>query len=313
MEGLSFINGKVVYGYWDYPNDQGVLYATTDPSVAGDLIATFPGKNVNLIQEYQGELYLIIQNTDGEGHKEGYEIWKTDGTQAGTVKLSEGHQGIARSITDYNNQLATIVADCNSTFAYDDGVFCTEYTNFALWKINPETGEADSLKLLMDTPPDVKDFMKAANKLFISASPVLFWQTELTEASTFNLVEEYASITEVDRSAAIADTIYFSNDGQSLWKYIPENIITSTKKKVDINNQVSLFPMSANNSVSVSFDNFSGTAKYSLTDLAGTELATGNLSNSSTSIDLSRIEPGMYLLLLNTEYGMVKKKLIKTK
>lgn len=64
-----------------------------------------------------------------------------------------------------------------------------------------------------------------------------------------------------------------------------------------IENKISIYPNPTNGQLNIELDNFQGETTLRLTDLFGKEIRKINMTNSSTTVDMSELTSGVYLLI----------------
>src|SRR5690606_8518968 len=109
----------------------------------------------------------------------GNELWRSDGTEAGTVLVRDLHEGPAPAGID-----EIVVMGDTVLVAATDGVIGKE-----LWKVDPVTGELVLVKDIVYGALDGRNSLTAVDgKLFFNADTPDFgyelWVTDGTEAGT---------------------------------------------------------------------------------------------------------------------------------
>jgi hypothetical protein len=112
--------------------------------------------------------------------------------------------------------------------------------------------------------------------------------------------------------SAFYKRIMFSSSDHTTTARQPKVIITYSVPSVGISesiqeNNVSLFPNPSNNVVTVK--GIRGERTFVLTDIAGRELRSGNISEE---ISVAELANGIYFILIETEYGYARRKLIRS-
>lgn len=169
--------------------------------------------------------YIFFSATDGTS---GYELWKTDGTESGTVLVKEINPTTDPSIKNNLNQKAVM----NDIFYFqgNDGT-----NGWALWRSD---GSESGTYMIKDIDPNSTEsggprlFTVSGNKLYFVADDgdgVELWESDGTTAGTIKI-----SNINPNGDASIADLtlfnqmLYFSaNDGTNgneLWKYDPNQV-----------------------------------------------------------------------------------------
>jgi ELWxxDGT repeat protein len=185
-----------------------------------------PQEQSGMINPIQVGDYLYFAR---ESELYGLELWKSDGTPAGTVMLKDIYPGRARPI-DSGSQIFTNLTDVNGTlyFRTSDGAH-----GFELWKTD---GTPDGTQMVKDIRPGSDSSIPASPDIFANVNGTLFfaandgvhglelWKTDGTELGT-TMVKDIAPAGASSSPRALVNvngTLFFqANDGthgRELWK-----------------------------------------------------------------------------------------------
>ena len=261
FSGGYVYNGQLhFFGGADNGNNQAISFWKSDGTVGGSTIY-FTNENVKdgnafvpnnsfWNKDVNGTFYFNPIEKDGSPN----DIWKTDGTEAGTTKLiTNAHLQISESINNdlyfinngtlfKTNGTTTIALKSNSSYLYSGSLsqaiiinhnseLYFKSTNDAvngseIWKTD---GTVAGTVLLKDINPgsggiDISGSKSIGNKLFFSVSdggPLGLWVTDGTSAGTI-LLKLGAVNLRFANPVVLNNTLYFylqtTNEGRGLWK-----------------------------------------------------------------------------------------------
>jgi sugar lactone lactonase YvrE len=101
--------------------------------------------------------------------------------------------------------------------------------------------------------------------------------------------------------------IYVADTGSHTIRKIT-NLLSTTDNKLGDN--ITLSPNPASDKITINMDNFT-TATTTILDMNGRVLQNNLISDKNTSIDVSNLSKGFYLIQITTDKGIVSKKLVK--
>jgi len=300
-------NGKILL----YMN-----YSTDDAAVGTELYEYDPAaQTFSLIKDIdQGSGNSSISNFVQLGNEVYFEaesqVWKTDGTNAGTVLITAVDNlgvGNVRNFFVWNDELY---------FEGDNGTDGDE-----LWKYNPSTDTAVQLSNITGSNDnhDPSDFvivdspLLPAEILAYSAEPGTDSDSRLfsTDGSVVSqLTEEYVEVQEIFYWAS-QELVLFQGEeidangddifGKELYVYDLNSLSVENQDM----NEVSIYPNPVENVIFIE-SNLS-ISDYSIFDLQGRAVQSGNLESNEIKTNLSS---GVYVLNLNSGDKVSQHKII---
>ena len=204
----------------------------------------------------------------------GNELWKTDGTEAGTMLFKEFVSGEESGIP-FNFEAKVAL---NSLFFFTND----ESANFALWKTDGTEAGTEKIKTFAGSQPYLHD--EISGVLIFSANNQL-WKTDGTEAGTVKLANY--PVFGGSRFIKSGNEIYFSGEasfsiGQELYK--TDGMTVSLVKNI--------YPSSNKDSYPNNFATLNGTVYFSATNgTNGFELWKSNGTETGTEM-VKDINPG---------------------
>ena len=172
---------------------------------------------------------LFFQATDGFS---GFELWKSDGTAAGTVQVSDLNAGFSSS---FPNRLRTVGGRL---------VFATLFGEVGLWSTDGTPGGTQALPVPPQGPTDIG--VAGGNAFFFAPQEGLgieLWKTDGTPAGTGLLEDLFPGVESSipHRFAAVGSRVFFAADdsaGTELW--VSDGTAPGTFRVADI--RPPLFP-----------------------------------------------------------------------
>lgn len=273
-------------GPWWLTNVNGILYFTaqtttqgrelwkSDGTAAGTVIV----RNINTgnsgadssdptnLFNYNGILYFSAYNAST-----GRELWKSDGTAAGTVRVKDIYAGSGDSSP------ANFIAFNNSLY------FSANSYNYGpeIWKTD---GTSAGTVRVTNKPLDtLEEFTVIGNTLFFLNNDDQLWKTDGTDAGT-SLVADFAYYGDPSELTNVNGTLYFSADtptyGRELWR--SDGTVEGTYRVTDIN------PYGGSNPTNLIYD-AAKNLLYFLADngVNGQELYTLPINNAPTNLNFS--------------------------
>ncbi|MEP7373865.1 MAG: ELWxxDGT repeat protein [Chitinophagaceae bacterium] len=230
----------------------------------------YRGSNPSSLTPFNGILYFSASNYDN-----GYELWKSDGTEAGTVMIKDIYPGIG-----FSNPANLVILNNGLYFSADDGVNGKE-----LWKSDgTEAGTVLVKNINAGGSSDLSGLTVIDNLLYFAANDggngMELWKSDGTEAGTV-LVKDINNGTSGSNPAQLINingVLYFIADngteGIELWK--SDGTEAGTVLVKDINGGV-------NGSGPASLTNLNGIIYFSADDgLNGREVWKSNGTEAGT-------------------------------
>jgi ELWxxDGT repeat protein/VCBS repeat-containing protein len=199
----------IFYGYKSGSGPQ--LWATDGTSVGTFQITNLVGGLLpqNFV-DLNGTLFFLGSDATGGGFFPGipvdWQLWATDGTLTGTVKITNGNFLYAGSLTAINGNLFFAASDSNN--------------GLQLWKSD---GTAAGTVMLTDINPSngglgVGDLIEYNNKLYFFGNDpvqgVQLWESDGTTAGTVPIV----SVADGFGDIVVANGVLFFEGGTGIWK-----------------------------------------------------------------------------------------------
>jgi ELWxxDGT repeat protein len=257
--------------------------------VLKDINTNYNGKSRSvpiMLTEYDGNLFFIAND-----YIYGSELWKTDGTEAGTKILKDISPGDSNSyvknLVIFNNRMYFSAYDSNGTRLWtSDGT--EEGTTIVTNKVTIE-GSMGIFK----------------NKLYFGANDNVvgteLWESDGTDEGTKLLKDiQPKGITIAASSKPTGfynhddKILYFVADngrtGHELWKHTNENLST----KAFTNSKINIYPNPSSSIINIPSINNQIIDKITITDLSGKKLKEqkGNIS----TINIDNLQNGTYIL-----------------
>ena len=242
VDSLAVLNGELYFA-GDLPSDRrGFELMKTDGTAAGtvrvkDLNTTtlFGGSSTPHDFMTVGDVVYFTANEAGNGPNE---LWKTDGTAAGTVmvKAFDGHPGTAIN--------AGFLTDVGGTLYFR--AVSNNYSRYQVWKTDG-TSEGTVMVKEFAQPPDFMHFpMRALDgRLYFAAAPlerpddVELWTSDGTDAGTVVVADVNAGDAGAyPSSLTVFDgRLYFAatdpTGGSELWS--TDGTAAGTRRVADVN------------------------------------------------------------------------------
>ncbi|MGD1848863.1 MAG: ELWxxDGT repeat protein [Salibacteraceae bacterium] len=292
---LYFFANDNIHGLelWKSDGTESGTVLVKDAAPGATPFLWFPEKKE--IGRFNGELYYARRF---QGKRE---LWKTDGTSAGTVQLKIFEDSGLNNIefAEWNGSLL---------FSADDGTHGVE-----LWKTD---GTVAGTQLVKDLLPGINgsglnSFTVVEGELFFTANvnEAGIWKTDGTSAGT-QLVSHLPnglSASAMASLTAFGNTLFFTaedaTNGVQIWK-LKDNVVSVAETPVE--NSISIGP---NPSYDVFYLHTQGQElELVVTDLQG---RTTDVQIHNYKLDLSNQPTGIYLLRGTVNGQPFRKKLIK--
>ncbi|GAA4291925.1 T9SS type A sorting domain-containing protein [Aestuariibaculum suncheonense] len=285
-----------IYCYMDYSEDEASigreLYAYDPTSENFTLIKDITEDDTNSgISNFTilgDELYFEAEDT----------LWKTDGTESGTMAVTE----------------TTSLAGITSLFAWN-GILFFEGDNGTsedqLWSYNPSNGVLTNVSNLngsSDVDGDNHDpsdyagygaYLYYAGKVSDNSSKYLF----RTDGVTTTRLD--SNIIDIDDLVVLNGVVYFEGDNGTTGNEL-YSLDTTTLSANDVTQEiVQVFPNPATNFVKLP-DNFKN-SEFTIYDSNGKMVRKGLISSNEIKFDLCS---GLYLLKIKTEFSILTRKIL---
>lgn len=296
--GLIEYNGKLFFGARDI-NGESHLWESDGTRTGTRLSMKFNskgGSDPDHFVIFNGKL-CFTAFTEASGS----EIWSSDGTQAGTFMLTNcnpyqfGHE--QTWLTPYNNRLY---------FSMDDGIGGTE-----LWStgITPGTAKLEKDIVAGSGSSFPFGFTLFSDKLFFFAAggeQCNLWYTDGINARQVLAPKPdstSARCLDGPQLTVYGDKLYFpavyNNKGAEVWscEFDPSQSVQSLSTIENI----SVYPNPAQNNIHIRYPDFTGTASVQISDINGRTVIHHSSHSSGEPIDVSALERGWYLLIIDID------------
>lgn len=257
--------------------------------VLKDINTNYNGKSRSvptILTEYDGNLFFLAYEDIN-----GVELWKTDGTKAGTQLVKDINPGngysYIKNLVIFNNRMYFSAFDSNGTYLWSsDGT--TEGTAIVTNKVTIE----GSIGIFN-------------NKLYFGASDNIvgteLWESDGTEEGSKLLKDiQPKGITIAASSKPTGfynhdnKILYFVADngltGHELWKYSNENLST----KVFTNPKINIYPNPSSSILNIPSINNQIIDRITITDLSGKKIK--EQKGDISTINIDNLQNGTYIL-----------------
>jgi len=250
----------------------------------------------------------------------GTELWVTDGTTEGTRLFMDIEPGAGSSGNGY-------------TDPHDDDIYVFNGKMYfsaqkipygdELWASDGTVTGTSMVKEIHPGSPGstVVYFVAYHDNLYFRASDNNFanqlWRTDGTDAGTMRMVCDstsgYYPLNSTYEYIVFQDALWFRSTfaktaGNELWKYSDGSAV-GIKQITLKTNLVRVFPNPAQKQITVELNSIPANKSFVIMDLQGRQVMTGSFAGKSTTIDISRIPAGLYLL--NSGNGNQKIQILK--
>lgn len=287
-----------------------------------------------------GSTFYFTADNNPSSSGDDVELWKSDGTSAGTMMLKDINPGQPGSWPqDFKNINGTIF------FVADNGTAGRE-----LWKSDGTVAGTQFVKDIL--PGNQGGFTLAAqyayntynfypafmvnNEFFFPANDYAtvpnggaydnnpeLWKSDGTTGGTSKVLEIYPSATigsyPAEFATALGKVFFTAQDpvnGRELW--VVSNAVAIGVNETSAGGEWVLFPNPANEKVNIVYaaeEAKSAEVKLEVYDVNGRriyqDIILGGVSTPGLSVDISSFAPGIYLFLLNDGARVTTKKIIK--
>ncbi|GGG48277.1 T9SS type A sorting domain-containing protein [Bizionia arctica] len=169
---------------------------------------------------------------------------------------------------------------------------------------------------------NINGVLQAGGSTNFSANERIFWATGDSNVVPVNLTDSQTLATPIDFSANPTYNVWIGNgyadaSNTGVWENITITLYGVSENSISISEVVSdafsIFPNPVNNVISISNGTGLKINKVGITDINGRSIKTIILGNSvgKSQIDVSELNAGVYLLLIDSDKGTGVKKFIK--
>lgn len=308
---LKAFNGKIYFSGCENCELTGEELCVSDGTESGtkllkDVNTSFSGKGRSaptMLIEYDGNLFFTA--TD---NVYGNELWKTDGTEAGTKLLKDIYSGSGSSFP-------------NNLKVYNNSVYFFAYSNEGrtlFWKTD---GTEEGTKALTTSATSFSSSLAVfKNKLYLGASDGIvgteLWESDGTSAGTRLLKDIQPAGITVGASSYPEGfynhdnkMLYFLADngrtGKELWRLDGTNLKVASFETA----KISIFPNPSSSILNVQLINNEEVNKITITDLSGRKVK--EEKGNHTKINIENLPSGIYIMDVYTGNSKVSNKFIK--
>ena len=261
----------------------------------------------NVFWQHNGFFYF---NAFGS-YIDDYEIWKSDGTTAGTTKLKDINPGTGDSYADdfftFNNQL------------YFSAI--TPTTGRELWKTDGTTGGTSLIKDINTGPNggiSSAKYFDYNGYFYFEGSSTLgdyeLWKSDGTTANTNLVADIYAGTSGSYPSNfyALNNTymLFTASDattGRELWSFNMPGISSSTSE-IESSTELKVYPNPAHQYVSILSSEKN--MNVSVRDITSKLITQFSSTGNSYKLDVSNYKPGMYFFTIANDKSTTTRKII---
>ncbi|ANE51421.1 ELWxxDGT repeat protein [Flavisolibacter tropicus] len=268
----------------------------------------------HVFQESGGTLYF----TATEYNTYGNELWKTNGTDAGTK--------LVKDINPYTGSFPNYLTDLKGTlyFFADDGVAGLE-----LWTTN---GTEKGTAMIKDITPgfgsSYSSLCTAGGKLFFmnnTTFPAKLWSSEGTAATTKEVVDDgLVGLTDISQLTASGNKLFFGAYtkkygremyvGDAATSKLNASMVQAANKPIEIAPvfEAELYPNPAKDKAVLHIQRDIENATISIVDMNGKTIWQKNVRKQTTiQLPVSTLTAGVYMVTVNTDKGSKMYQLVK--
>ena len=306
---LYNINNSLYLTFYD--NFNGTELWKSDGTTAGTVMIKdiYPGYNVQVdianssvpsnLTSVNGTIFFSACDSQIDSNNRNFELWKTDGSAAGTIKVKE----IRNGTFNYGSQ-PSILTNANGIlyFSANDGI-----NGIELWKSDGTENGTTIIKDLYSGPgnsePNELTYINGLT-YFVANDGIIgqeLFKTDGTAAGTAGFDIRLSESSSPEYLTNVNGKLFFTatNGGQSgreLW-VLDTNSLSNDENFIN-NNKFSIFPNPVNSVLTIQNLDNKVIDKISITDLTGKKVLEQN--NNSNSINVEKLQNGMYLLQIST-------------
>jgi photosystem II stability/assembly factor-like uncharacterized protein len=178
-----------------------------------------------------------------------------------------------------------------------------------LWKTTDAGATWTQITTLPVTPESITSannnvfFSTNGNEIYKSTDAGTTWAVDYTLPA-----QPFSGVNAVHISGNSAYSICTVTGGNKILK--SANAFTSVSEN-KLPGSIKIFPMPATNQITIETDQFTKTNYVSIFDIQGQELVKQEITNNSTTIDISNLSSGIYFVKYQNENGFTTQKLVK--
>lgn len=284
----------IVYYYAQEPNSgSGWEIWRSDGTSGGTYMIKdiYPGFGNSSITAYYGYLTNVngIVYFKADDGVTGQELWKTDGTSSGTVKVKDISATTVGSVPkDLKNVNGTLYFN-----ATDDILGNT------VWK-----SDGTDAGTLMVTSAGYPTVVIGNTWYFVAGPGYGLWKSDGTAAgdqllTTYN----YPGPTNL---IAVNDVLYYTVESE-LWKYDPLTGINSSS----IESNIGIFPNPFSSLTTIKFSKEQKNTTIKIMDVSGREIKSITFCGKQLELEIEEMKAGIYFLSITSEESTYYQKLIK--
>ncbi|TRX25223.1 T9SS type A sorting domain-containing protein [Flavobacterium franklandianum] len=315
--GLANVNGTLYFSANDGIN--GIELWKSDGTNAGTVMVKdiFPGYNAqnnyfynsspNNLTNVNGTLFFSACDSEIDSNRQNFELWKTDGTAVGTVKVKEIRNG---TVSSFLNGLTN--ANGTLYFVANDGINGKE-----VWKSD---GTEAGTTLLKDLYAGVIgsepfEFTYINGTIYFVANDGItgrqIFKTDGTANGTtgvniLNLIGDPPS-NLINVNGKLFFTARIGVYGTELW--VLDTNLLATLKNTIMESKFSIFPNPVKDILTIQNSDSRSFEKVIISDLTGKKVLEQN--SGSNTINLEKLQNGMYLLQIISDGKSTVSKFIK--
>ena len=306
-----------------YDNFNGTELWKSNGTTAGTSMIKdiFPGYNIQVDVAYSsvpnnltyinGIIFFSAADTEIDSINKNFELWKTDGTNAGTVKVKEIRNGT------YNyGSYPTSLVNGNGTlyFSANDGI-----NGIEIWKSDgTETGTTivkDLYSGIGNSEP--REFININGTTYFVANDGIIGQelfkTDGTVSGTIGYNIRFLSeSSSPEYLTNVNGKLFFTannggQNGRELWVLDTNSL--SVKNNEITESKITIFPNPVNNILTIQIPEKTSMGNITITDLTGKKVLEQN--NNATSVNVENLQNGIYLFQIVSEGKTATSKFIK--
>jgi hypothetical protein len=221
------------------------------------------------------------------------ELWETDGTETGTIKVSS-----ANSVSPVGNFYGW---NGNLFFEGDDGT-----NDDQLYVYDPTADTLTNISNISGNNHDPADYVEYNGYLYYSGQDKDDNDNHLFRTNGTTIEQLDTTIKDIDDLVVYNNKLYFEGDngtdGNELFTFNPATLSINRA----FENSVSVYPNPSKNSINVHGD-FNEAINYTIYNILGKSVKNGSVQNKIINHNLPT---GIYVLKLNSGNKTVNKKII---
>lgn len=314
---MTNVNGILYYAGYGQSNNRDVELWKSDGTDAGTVLVKdiFPGNNAfyanssepNSLTNVNGTLFFSACDSEIDSNNQNFELWKSDGTTAGTVKVKEIRAGI-------NGSIPRGLANANGFlyFVANDGINGKE-----IWKSDGTEAGTTLIKDLYagvgSSDPYEFTYLNGVT-YFVANDGIIgrqIFKTDGTANGTVGINILNLTGDAPSNLINVNEKLFFTASvgayGKELW--VLNTTLLSTSTNITNENKLSIFPNPVNNILTIQNVDNKLIDKVTISDLTGKKVLEQN--NNSNIINVENLQKGMYLLQIFSGEKNVVSKFIK--